>query len=51
LQIDLDCDKNNVEVFHIPEPKHKEEIERFVRDYEPKKTREIDLEDVNNFKK
>jgi len=43
LQIDLDCSENDIEVSHVLEAKYRKELKRFVREYEPRKMREIDF--------
>jgi len=43
LQINLDCGESDIEVSHVSEPKYRKELKRFVREYEPRKMREIDF--------
>lgn len=43
LQIDFDCEKNDVDVSHVLQSEHREKVRRLVREYKPSKTREIDL--------
>lgn len=43
LQIDVDIAKNDTDISHVPELEHRERIKKSVSNYEPKKTREVDL--------
>jgi len=43
LQINVDFEKSNADVSHVPELRDREKIEKLVRDYKPNKTREVDL--------
>ena len=43
LLINLNLEKDDIDVSHVSEPKHKEKITKLVQDYEPNKTREIGL--------
>lgn len=43
LQIDVDFEKSDADVSHVPELRDREKIKKLVRDYKPNKTREVDL--------
>lgn len=43
LRIDVDVEKNDTDVSHVPELKYREKIEELVCNYKPNKTREVDL--------
>jgi len=43
LQIDLYPDDNEIDLSHVPDAKHREQVKRLVREYKPSKTRSVDL--------